>query len=219
MRSKIALLLIVSAASGCTTATADQPQTGIAAVNVPVVTRSDYVFDAAAPDGSLSATEAARLDGWFSGLNLGYGDSVHVEGPYAATARPQVAAIVGRYGMLLEPGSPVSGAPIPPGAVRVVVVRARASVPGCPNWNDPASPNYENKMMSNFGCSVNSNLAAMVANPTDLIHGREGDAAIDASTGAKAIAMYRNWPLTGVTEGQAQRPFKKPDEAVNTGNK
>jgi hypothetical protein len=28
--------------------------------------------------------------------------------------------------------------------------------------------------MSNFGCAVNSNLAAMVANPEDLFHGREG---------------------------------------------
>ena len=28
--------------------------------------------------------------------------------------------------------------------------------------------------MSNFGCAVNGNLAAMVANPSDLVHGREG---------------------------------------------
>ena len=38
---------------------------GVAAVNVPVVTRADYALDAAAPDGSLSPSEAARLDAWF----------------------------------------------------------------------------------------------------------------------------------------------------------
>jgi pilus assembly protein CpaD len=72
--------------------------------------------------------------------------------------------------------------------------------------------------MSNYGCGVNSNLAMQVANPEDLLHGREGNAAVDASTGAKAILMYRNWPLTGVVEGQMRRPFK-PIEDTTTGGK
>jgi pilus assembly protein CpaD len=54
--------------------------------------------------------------------------------------------------------------------------------------------------MSNFGCGVNSNIAAMVADPVDLIHGREGAAAVDAATAAKAVQMYRNAPPTG-TQG------------------
>ena len=57
----------------------------------------------------------------------------------------------------------------------MVVSRTRAEVPDCPNWSVPSQPNYNNRTMSNFGCAVNSNLAAMVANPEDLIHGREGD--------------------------------------------
>jgi pilus assembly protein CpaD len=61
--------------------------------------------------------------------------------------------------------------------------------------------------MSNYGCGVSSNLAMQVANPEDLLHGREGSSAVDASTGAKAIQMYRNWPLTGVIEGQKLRPL------------
>ena len=39
--------------------------------------RADYVFDAAAPGGALAPGEAARLDGWFRGLGLGYGDTVY----------------------------------------------------------------------------------------------------------------------------------------------
>ncbi len=61
-------------------------------VNVPVVSRADFVFDAAAPNGSLAPSEAARLDAWFRSLDLRYGDSVYVEGgPYSEAARSQIA--------------------------------------------------------------------------------------------------------------------------------
>ena len=58
MRSKIALLLLASALGGCATGRAGNEgnaDRGMAAVNVPVVARTDYVFDAAAPNGSLLA--------------------------------------------------------------------------------------------------------------------------------------------------------------------
>ena len=51
--------------------------------------------------------------------------------------------------------------------------------------------------MSNFGCSVNANLAAMVANPEDLIHGREGSGVGDNLTATKAVETYRNAKPTG----------------------
>ena len=61
---------------------------------------------------------------------------------------------------------------------------------------------------------MNSNLAMQVANPSDLLYGREGNSAVDASTGAKAILMYRNWPLTGVVEGQTRRTLTKPEDTT-----
>jgi pilus assembly protein CpaD len=51
--------------------------------------------------------------------------------------------------------------------------------------------------MPSFGCGVNSNLAAMVANPEDLLHGREGAAVTDARTATRAVEMYRSKPPTG----------------------
>jgi pilus assembly protein CpaD len=185
------LLLSCAALAGCQVHRGeDRPARGLAAVNVPVVSRSDYVFDAAAPGGMLAATEAARLDGWLRGLELGYGDSIAVDGPDAASARADVAKVAGRYGLLLSDAAPITAGAIPPGSVRVVVSRTRASVPGCPNWTQPSTPNYSNETMSNFGCGVNSNLAAMVANPSDLISGRESTST-DASIGNKAIEAYR----------------------------
>jgi len=175
----------------------DEPSRGVSAVNVPVLTRSEYIFDAAAPDGSLSPGEAARLDGWFRSLNLGYGDSIYVDGPYADAARGDVAQAAGQYGLMLSDGAPVTAGAVQPGMVRVVVTRTRAEVPNCPNWSEPSQPNFANRSMSNTGCAVNSNLAAMVANPEDLIYGREGSSSVDAITSAKAVQSYRNAVPTG----------------------
>jgi pilus assembly protein CpaD len=44
--------------------------------------------------------------------------------------------------------------------------------------------------MSNFGCAVNSNLAAMVANPGDLVSGRESTSTRCRARN-KAIEAYR----------------------------
>lgn len=198
MRHSLLILVTASTLAGCGhVAAREDAQRGVESVNVPVVTRQDLAFDAAAPNGSLGSLEAARLDGWFRGMDLGYGDSIYVTGPYAASARPDVAAIAGRYGLLVTEGGPVLPGTIEPGAVRIVVSRTRAGVPNCPNWSEPSQPNYNNHSMSNYGCAVNSNLAAMIANPQDLVYGREGSGVVDARSSTKAIESYRAMKPTG----------------------
>lgn len=218
MRSKLALIALCSAVAACNTPnTADQ---GVASVNVPVVTTTEYVFDAAAPDGALAPGEAARLNGWFQGLALGYGDAIYVDGPYSAAARDQIAAVAGEYGMLVQQGAPVTAGAVPPGSVRIVVARRRAVVPNCPNWSLPSQPNFNNRTMSNFGCSVNTDLALQVADPADLIHGQSGDGTSDAVAAAKAVTLYRDWPLTGTSPGQGQRKLSTvQDDTQSSGGK
>ena len=198
MRRHFALLALATALAGCMHDRPTEAMRGVSSVNVPVVARADYVFDAAAPDGSLGPSEEARLDAWFRSLQLGYGDSIYVDGPYVDGARGDVARVAGRYGMLVSNGAPVTAGAVAPGSVRVVVSRARASVPSCPNWSVPSQPNLENASMSNFGCGVNSNLAAMIANPQDLVSGREGSGVGDTLTASKAVETYRKAPPTGL---------------------
>jgi pilus assembly protein CpaD len=200
MRSKLALLLLATAVAGCSyhPPVHDIADRGVESVNVPVVTRADYTFDAAAPGGSLGPSEKARLDAWFHGLSLGYGDSIYVDAPFSEGARYDVAQVASNYGMTVQPGAPVTAGAVPQGMVRVIVTRARAEVPGCPNWEVPSQPNYNNRMLSNYGCAVNSDLAAMVANPEDLVHGRERTNVQDPMmTGEKAVAVYRSTAPTG----------------------
>ena len=198
MSRTLILLGLAASVAGCSTATpAGQLARGVESVNVPVVTRADYAFDVAAPDGSLPSSEAGRLDAWFRSLDLGYGDAIYVDGPYSAAARNDVARVAGNYGLMVSAGAPITVGMVAPGTVRVVVSRTRASVPNCPNWSRPGAPSGANEMMSNFGCAVNSNLATMVANPSDLVYGREGSGVGDTKTAIKALQFYRAAPPTG----------------------
>jgi pilus assembly protein CpaD len=210
MRSKLALLLLATAAAGCSYTPHDLPDRGVEAVHTPVVTRADYVFDVAAPGGQIAPSEKARLDAWFRGLGLGYGDSIYVDAPFSEGARYEVAQVASNYAMTVQPGAPVTSGAVPEGMVRVIVTRARADVPGCPDWSQPSEPNFNNRTMSNYGCGVNSNIAAMVANPEDLVHGREGTGIGDPVTGAKAIAVYRSTAPTG-SKGLQEVSTQKKD--------
>lgn len=196
MRSKLLIIALSSVVAACTTP-AQQADRGVASVNIPVVTRADYVFDASAPGGALAPGEAERLDAWFRGLDLGYGDTIYVDGVNSPAARSQVARVAGTYGLLVSAGAPVNPGAVPADSVRVIVSRNRAVVPNCPNWSRPAAPDLGNHSMSNYGCAVNSNLAAMVANPEDLVHGREGNGVGDTATAAKAVQLYRSTPPSG----------------------
>ena len=207
MRNQIALLALAAALSACGPNSETNPLNGVSAVNVPVVSRADYAFDAAAPDGSLASGESARLDAWFRSLQLGYGDAIYVDGSSDA-ARDDVARVAGQYGLLISPGAPITQGEIPGGSVRIVVSRTQASVPNCPNWSVPSQPNFGNASMSNMGCGVNSNLAAMIANPQDLVSGREGSGVGDSSTATKAVQSYRKAVPTG-TEGLKDISTKK----------
>ena len=199
MRTNLMIALLATALAGPALAGGgkDNPARGLESTNVPVVTRSDYAFDAAAPDGSLPPSEQYRLDAWFAGLNLGYGDHIYVEGAYADAARSDVARVAGRYGLLVSSGAPVSPGVVAPGGVRVVVSRTVASVPNCPNWHEESQPNFGNHTMSNYGCGVNANMAAMIADPNDLVWGRQGTGVGDAVTSSRAIQSYRNAKPTG----------------------
>ena len=170
---------------------------GLESVHQPVVSRQSYALDLRTTGDVLPRDEAARLDGWLATLKLHYGDKVGIDDPggYRGT-RQDVARIVAGYGLLVSDDSPVPGAPVAPGTVRVIVSRMRATVPGCPDFSRDSSNEFDSNTSSNFGCATNSNLAAMIANPEDLVHGRSTDST-DPTRSVKAIEAFRKAAPSG----------------------
>ncbi|MDJ0642570.1 MAG: CpaD family pilus assembly protein [Erythrobacter sp.] len=164
----------------------------------PVVERTNYTFDVQTNGGGLPIAEKQRLTGWFDTMGLAYGDRVTVEDP---SANPAVTSAVndlaGRYGIIVSETAPTTAGFIEPGQARVVITRSTASVPGCPDWSAKADSNYLNATSPGYGCAVNSNLAAMVADPQDLLEGKKGTGENVIATSNKAITTYRETAPTG----------------------
>jgi pilus assembly protein CpaD len=167
----------------------------------PVVERTHYTFDVATTGDGLPISEQQRLVGWFDSMDLRYGDRISVDDPAnSAGVRDAVARLAGRFGMMVSDGAPPTQGYVNPGQARVVISRTLASVPGCPDWSAKSDINYGNATYPNYGCSVNSNLAAMVANPEDLVHGQQGGSATVVMSSNKAIDTYREKAPTGAGE-------------------
>ncbi len=164
----------------------------------PVVEQVNYTLDLTTGGEGLAYGEQQRLTGWLEAMKLKYGDKVFVDDPANnEAARAAVASVAGSKGILLNDGAPVTSGYIQPGTIRVILVRMRASVPDCPKWENNSDANFNNGLSSNFGCAINSNLAAMIANPEDLISGQEGSGETPIQTSSKAIEAYRKAETTG----------------------
>lgn len=167
-------------------------------VHQPVVDKVDYTLDLTTGGAGLAYGEQGRLAGWFDAMGLKYGDRIFVDDPTASPAtRSAVEAVASRYGVLLGDQPPRTAGYVTAGTARVILTRFKASVPGCPDWSSNSDFNPTNGLSTNYGCSVNSNLAAMVANPEDLLHGTPSDGATTVMTSNKAIEAYRGATPTG----------------------
>lgn len=171
---------------------------GLESLKQPVVERNNYTLDLAGGPGGLSLPEQRRLAGWFETMDLRYGDRISVDDPGGSYgARDTVAALAARHGLLVSDTAPVTVGNVQPGTIRVVVSRSTASVPGCPDWSAKSDFGLNNATYPNYGCAVNSNMAAMVADPEHLLKGASGTGETVVMSSSKAIDSYREAKPTG----------------------
>jgi pilus assembly protein CpaD len=169
----------------------------VESVHQPVVERTNFTLDLATDHGGLPLPEQRRLVNWFETLELRYGDRISIDDPLASGAtRSAVEAVASRFGILVSDGAPVTPGYVNAGTARVVVSRSLASVPGCPVWVN-SEFSLKNNTSSNYGCAVNGNLAAMIANPEDLVRGATSRGETVVMSSNKAIDAYRQAPPTG----------------------
>lgn len=169
-------------------------------VNQPIVKRTNYTLDLNSFSGTLPVTEQKRLTEWFDAMQLGYGDRVAIDHGTASESMATVQlveAIASRHGVGVQPFAPITVGQIAPNTVRIVVTRSTAYVEGCPNWGSSSETNFNNATSTDYGCASNSNLAAMVADPEDLVRGQSAAQLRDTDGSIKAIKSYRDAVPTG----------------------
>lgn len=190
----IAPLALAAALAGC-----GPVNRSLESVHQPVVQRSDMSLDLTTAGNGLAPGSAERLDAWFKAIGLAYADRVTIDDPQpygSAERRAEVAAVLAKYGLLLDNGTPVTTGAVTGDTLRIVVTRSTAEVPNCPDWDRKSHPEFASSTMSNYGCAVNGNLAAMIADPEDFISGtpyRGGE----ATSTVKAVDSWRRAEPTG----------------------
>lgn len=80
--------------------------------------------------------------------------------------------------------------------VRVSFVAMRAQTGKCGRWPKDLLETSENRHYANFGCSYQNNLAAQVANPSDLLGPRK-QTPIDAANRGRVIDDYQTYGASG----------------------
>ena len=182
-------------------------------VHQPVVQRTDFVFDVNTSGNGLAGGEANRLRGWLDNLRVGYGDKIAVDSGESGNtgAVNTIASVVGNRGIRLETNAPVTQGAIAPGAVRVIVSRMTASVPGCPDYRESFAARFNAASSTNYGCASNATLAAMIANPEDLVHGRDagnGTAATASANATNKAAIDKYYTTVGQSAGTVKSESK-----------
>lgn len=196
-------LALPLAACGNTTYFANEVNKGMVSQHQPVVSHNRYVFDVATPGGHVSPGERARLIGWLDSLDVGYGDHVGIaaeDSMVSPGVRDAIAEVLSYRGMLIEEDPTAAVGQAPYGSVRVVLRRSTAAVPNCPRWKDAEESNMTGGLSTNYGCAVNGNIAAMVADPEDLVRGQSSNSDLRTATSNLAIRTLREKQPTGSGE-------------------
>lgn len=148
---------------------------------------SDYDPDSAAfvailvPSGSVNEAAARRAS-----------SDIAAHMRKRGVARGHI--VVQRYQSPLPEASP---------PIRISYMATKAYTDKCGRWPDDMLKNADNKHYENFGCAYQNNLAAQVANPTDLL-GPRRMSPIDAENRDVAIGDYKSHSVSDNFSGQSE---------------
>lgn len=121
------------------------------------------------------------------------------------------AAIAGRTADLVLALLNVQGAPTvratyesddPKAPMLVSFTYDKPEIPACGKHWDDLTHTRDNRVQSNFGCAVTANMAAQIANPTDLRHPR-GEGPPDVERRMTVLGKYEAGKVTTADEPDA----------------
>lgn len=157
-----------------------------------------------AGSGSLAPEDVAKLDRVVSDYEAEGSGSISISAPEG----PDSSEAISYFGeRLVQMGIPrarimVGTHPTTDGDRRVEIgfIGYVAHTEPCGDWSEDVAMTASNEPMPNFGCAVQHNIAAMVANPRDLDESRRLDDAPNATRRATIIGHYERGEPTSATK-------------------
>ncbi len=211
MRSKnilrAASVLAVMLAGSCAAPSENLPLTQDGAANHPITVEPSYRSLKLSYAGSLSQGDSEKLQA-FVGDYLARGNgaiSISVpSGPYASKT---IAALGETLAAMGVPRSKIlvgmQDQSASDGRVEIGYIGYEAHTAPCGDWSVNAADTSLNLPMPNFGCAVQHNIAAQVADPRDLAEPR-GLAPADAARRMQVLNKYEQGQTTSSQKTQSQ---------------
>jgi len=199
---RLAALAAVLLAGSCAAPSNGDLMNADAELNHPITVQPQYSSVKLSYSGSnagLMPEDAAKLESFVQDYKERGNGAISVSAPDG----PQSSLAITYFGeRLAEMGVPrarilVGSHPVTDGDGRVELsfVSFVAHTNPCGDWSVNAADTASNLPMPNFGCAVQNNIAAMVANPHDLEHPRDMDQA-DATRRATVVNKYEKGEIT-----------------------
>lgn len=179
------------------------------AVNHPIQVVPSYrslKVDFVPVQGGLTPAAAAQLDGFVADYRDRGTGSIAISAPANETAQGAIAFFAGhinRMGIARDKIL-VATHDAPTGDMRVEVnyVAYEASTPkDCGDWSENLSFTAHNATPRNFGCAVQKNIAAMVADPRDLMSSRP----LGESDGVRRVVTMGKYEAGEITSANKRK--------------
>lgn len=158
-----------------------------------------------APEAGLLPDDAARFDAFVADyLSRGSG-SISVSAPQGPGSAAALSYFGARLFAMGVPRSRILVGTRDDADTRVEVgyIAYTAKTDPCGDWSDDTAKTYDNRTSRNFGCAVQHNIAAQVADPRDLIEMRPTDPA-DAARRGQVLDNYEKGKVTAAEKGREQ---------------
>lgn len=157
----------------------------------------------------LSPAEQKRLADFIADEDIGIYDDITLaaggggDAKSVALASRRQAAVAAYLRSLHLKSAPDAQSSAPADQVTLSIGRYVVMTPQCPDWRKPSEDDPSNTPSSNLGCATETNLGLMVADPRDLVVGKD-IAPSDADHNDYAVQRYR------------QGTYKVPHSAFET---
>ena len=178
------------------------------AVNHPIAVEphfSSIKVSFSAPEAGLLPDDAARFEGFVADyLSRGSG-SISVSAPLGADSAAALSYFGARLFALGVPRSRILVGTHEGNDPRIEIgyIAYEAKTDPCGDWSDNLAMTYDNRPAKNFGCAVQHNIAAQVADPRDLVEMRPTDPS-DAARRATVIDNYEKGKTTAAEKNKDQ---------------
>jgi pilus assembly protein CpaD len=165
-------------------------------------------------DTGISPADQARFDSFVADYQDHGNGSIAVSAPAGINSKAMIGFFAQRINDMGVPKDHilVASHDAPDGDMRVEInyVSYQAHTDKCGDWSENLAYSADNLTPKNFGCSVQHNIAAQVADPRDLL----GPRPMDAASAVRRAAAMNNYEKGAITSSAKSSDQSAPGSGI-----